>query len=104
MNLPDRVVAKIKWERWKKTSLSVKVQEEKQNHKEWNKMRAYIYFYFILDYFILFFLGPHPRHMEILGLGGKSELQLLAYTTATEMTRSELNLWPILQLMATPDP
>ena len=29
------------------------------------------------------FLGPNPRHMEVPGLGVKSELQLLAYTTAT---------------------
>ena len=29
------------------------------------------------------FLGPHPGHMEVPRLGGKSELQLLAYTTAT---------------------
>ena len=29
------------------------------------------------------FLGPHPWHMEVPKLGVKSELQLLAYTTAT---------------------
>ena len=29
------------------------------------------------------FLGPHSWHMEISRLGFKSELQLLAYTTAT---------------------
>ena len=35
----------------------------------------------------LFFcsLGPHMRHMEVSRLGVKSELQLLAYTTATAM-------------------
>ena len=33
--------------------------------------------------FILFFLGPHPQHMEVRRLGVKSELQLLACTTAT---------------------
>ena len=27
-------------------------------------------------------LGPHSRHMEVPGLGVRSELQLLAYTTA----------------------
>ena len=31
----------------------------------------------------LFFLQPHLWHMEVRGLGGKLELQLLAYTTAT---------------------
>ena len=30
----------------------------------------------------LFFLGPHPWHMEVLRLGVESELQLLDYTTA----------------------
>ena len=30
-----------------------------------------------------FFLGPHLRHMEVPRLGVESELQLLAYTTAT---------------------
>ena len=33
----------------------------------------------------LFFLGLLLRHMEVLGLGVESELQLLAYTTATAM-------------------
>ena len=30
------------------------------------------------------FLGPHMRHMEVPRLRVESELQLLAYTTATE--------------------
>ena len=34
-------------------------------------------------FFLLFFLGPHPRHMEVPRLGVQSELQLPAYTTAT---------------------
>ena len=35
--------------------------------------------------FVLFFvfLGPHPQHMDVPRLGVESELQLLAYTTAT---------------------
>ena len=32
---------------------------------------------------LLVFLGAHPQHMELPRLGVKSELQLLAYTTAT---------------------
>ena len=32
---------------------------------------------------LFFFLGPHLQHMEVLRLGLKSELHLLAYTTAT---------------------
>ena len=32
-----------------------------------------------------FFLGPHPWHVEVPRLGVESELQVLAYTTATPM-------------------
>ena len=35
--------------------------------------------------FFSFFLGMHLRHMEVPRLGVKSELQLLAYSTATAM-------------------
>ena len=33
--------------------------------------------------FVFCILGPHPWHMEVPRLGVESELQLLAYTTAT---------------------
>ena len=33
----------------------------------------------------LSFLGPHPWHMEVPRLGGRSELKLLAYSTAAAM-------------------
>ena len=33
--------------------------------------------------FLIFFLGPHLRHMEVPRLGVDSELQLPTYTTAT---------------------
>ena len=33
----------------------------------------------------MLFLGPHPWHMEVPRVGGKSELQLPAYTTARAM-------------------
>ena len=36
-------------------------------------------------FFFFCFLGPHLQHMDIPRLGGKSELQLPAYTTATAM-------------------
>ena len=39
--------------------------------------------FFILFFF--FFLGPLPQHVEIPRIGVQSELQLLAYTTATAM-------------------
>ena len=35
-------------------------------------------------FFFFFFAGPLPWHMEVLRLGVESELQLLAYTTATQ--------------------
>ena len=34
-------------------------------------------------FFLFFFLGPHPWHVEVPRLGVESELQLLAYATAT---------------------
>ena len=42
----------------------------------------------MLDLFIYFlsFLGPYPQHMEVPRLGVESELQLLAYATATAMS------------------
>ena len=39
----------------------------------------------LISFFFLVFLGPHPWHMEVPRLGVESELQLPAYTTATEM-------------------
>ena len=39
-------------------------------------------------HFCLCFLGPHLQHMEVPRLGVKSELQLLACTTATAMLDS----------------
>ena len=52
---------------------------------------------------ITFLGGPHPWHMDIPRLGVESELQLLAYTTATA-TRDLSRICPIPQLMTTPDP
>ena len=42
-------------------------------------------FVFLLLLLLLLFLGPHPQHMETSRLGVKSELQPLAYTTASPM-------------------
>ena len=36
-------------------------------------------------FFFSVFLGPHLQHMEVPRIGVESELQLLAYTTATAM-------------------
>ena len=55
-------------------------------------------------FFFFVFLGPHPQHMQVPGLGVEQELQLLSYATATDSNaRSELRLQPIPQLMAMPD-
>ena len=51
--------------------------------------------------FVVVFLGPHLRHVEVPRIGVELELQLPAYTTATEIRDpSELCLWPIPELMA----
>ena len=51
--------------------INVLVASLKNNHK--------VFFIFF------FFLGPHLQHMELPGLGVESELQLLAFATATAM-------------------
>ena len=53
-------------------------------------------------HFILVFLGPHPWHVEVPRQEVQSELQLLAYATAT--ATPEPRLQPTLQLMAMLDP
>ena len=52
--------------------------------------------FFVLFYFFVFlpFLGPLPRHTEVPRLGVKSELQPLAYTTATAMRDLSLGCNP----------
>ena len=42
-------------------------------------------FLFILFFCLFVFLQPHPRHMEVPGLGVESDLQLPAYATAIAM-------------------
>uniref|UniRef100_A0A8D0ZHL9 Uncharacterized protein n=1 Tax=Sus scrofa TaxID=9823 RepID=A0A8D0ZHL9_PIG len=37
----------------------------------------------LFQIFFFFFLGPHPRHMEVPRLGIESELQLPVYATTT---------------------
>ena len=51
----------------------------------------------------LFFLGLHPRHVEVPRLGVKSELQLPAYTTATA-TADMSRVCDYTTVTATPDP
>ena len=53
------------------------------------------------DIFFLF-LGLHPQHMEAPRLGVKSELQLVAYTTATAMPDPKPCQQPTPQLTAAP--
>ena len=43
-----------------------------------------VVFFFFFFFFLAFcFLWPHPWHIEVPGVGVGSELQMLAYTTAT---------------------
>ena len=49
-------------------------------------------------------LRLHSQHMEAPRLGVKSELLLLAYTTATAIQGSKPHRPPVTQLAATPDP
>ena len=46
---------------------------------------SFLLIFVIIISVIFGFLGPHPWHMEVPRLGVQLELQLLAYTTATEM-------------------
>ena len=55
---------------------------------------AYFYFLlflFFISFYFFAFLGPYQRHMEVLRLGVESELQLLAYATATAIHNIVLN-------------
>ena len=45
-----------------------------------------------LSIYLFCFLGPHPQHMEVPKLGVRSELQLLAYATATPEPSQVCNL------------
>ena len=50
-----------------------------------------IFFFFF--FFLVFYLGPHPQHIKVPGLGVESELQLPAYTTHSN-TGDQLCLRP----------
>ena len=59
--------------------------------------------YFYLFILCVFFLGPHPWHMEVPRLGVQSELQLPGLHHSHSNVGSELRQQPIPQLMATLD-
>ena len=50
------------------------------------------------------FLGPYPRHLEFPRLGVQSELQCLAYTTATATQDPSLHLGQVLLIAPVPLP
>ena len=66
---------------------------------------SWIHFFSFLLFF-LFFSELHPWNMEVLRLGVESELQLLAYTTATAVWDSSciFNLYHSSQQCQIPDP
>ena len=69
-------------------SLHTENQKKKKSEQrlEMSKLKSkrivggFLVFYLFVCLFC--FLGPHPQHMEVPGLGVESELQLLAYNTA----------------------
>ena len=77
----------------KSTLLNKKIKKPKKpTHTKkylyyWNELFPCVCVYVCVYVFIFafFFKGPHPWHMEVPRLGVKSELQLLAYATATAM-------------------
>ena len=84
----------MKWEHYEYTdvtsgrTVSYRVSEDRGSSSGWMVRKSFFFFFFFFSFFFFFFLalvfiGPHPWHMEVLRLGVKLELQLLAYTTAT---------------------
>ena len=55
---------------------------------------------FVWVLLFIYFLGPHPPHMEVPRLGVESKLQLPAHSN----TRSEPHFQPTPQLTPMPDP
>ena len=57
-------------------------QGQGSNAQQWELHLHFSRNYFFLSFCFLF-LGLHPQHMELPGIGVKLELQMPAYTTAT---------------------
>ena len=57
-----------------------------------------------IPFFFFFLSGRQPQHMEVPSLGAESELQLLAYTTATTQPEGAASMIYTPQFVATPDP
>ena len=68
-----------------KRSDSVRIRKEQPTGSA-GPVRSGLYKKKDVNFFFLFFLGPHLQHMEIPRLGVESELQLLATATATATT------------------
>ena len=60
--------------------------------------------FFVVFFFFFFFFAPHLWPMEVPRLGVESELEPLAYITATATSGSEPRLRPTSQLTAMLDP
>ena len=58
-------------------------KKEPQNNKEAKGENKTLKDSALFFFFFFCILGPQEQHMEVPRLGIKSELQLLAYTTAT---------------------
>ena len=57
-----------------------------------------------IPFFFFFLSGRQPQHMEVPSLGAESELQLLAYTTATTQPEGAASMIYMPQFVATLDP
>ena len=76
------------WETDQVLTVNIRDKSSQSSGKERGKeiITSTIYLFISTIYlFIYLFLGPHLRHIEVPGLGAESELDLLAYTTATAM-------------------
>ena len=63
---------------------SIKTKLNKKNNNPPRKHAKLYFFFFFFFFFFLLFRAALKQHMEVPRLGVESELQLLAYTTATQ--------------------
>ena len=67
---------------WQCQILNSRIEARDRTHNP--MVPSWIHFRCAIMGTTLFFSGPHPQYMEVFLQGVKLELQLLAYTTATE--------------------
>ena len=65
---------------------------------------VFFFFFLVWRFFIFWFLGPHPQHMEISGQGRQIGATAAGLHHSHSNSGSELPLWPTPELMAMLDP